>query len=286
VDFIVPVSEAERAQGDLNPSTARAAHVAMATHGVTILRGAFDMAAVDAMHREFAVQFGGLDLAAMQALADQPPPTAVTEVGGARFEIVVRMRGAFGVDAFANPLIVNFLGKLLGHDMRLSGLTTVVSYPGADTQNMHRDHGHLFPERGVGPQLPTYAVNVSVPLIDVNEQTGPTALWPGSHRWPEGAPPPANGAVLVPFLRGDAILIDYRTGHAGLPNRGGQTRPILYMVYVRPWFFDDVNHPGRSPLNMSLAEYEALPESVKPLLLRARAQALRAGFLAEMTASA
>lgn len=285
MDFIIPVSEAERAQGDLNPSTARAAHVAMASHGVAILRGAFDRDAVDAMHGEFAVQYGGCDLATMKALADKPPPTAVTEVGGSRFEIVLRMRGAFGPKAFANPLIVNFLSRLLGNDMRLSGLTAVVSYPGADAQNMHRDHGHLFPERDVGPGLPTYAVNVSVPLIDVDEMTGPTALWPGSHRWPEGATPPARGGVVVPFLRGDAILIDYRTGHGGIPNRGSHARPILYMVYCRPWFFDDVNHPGRSPLALSLAEFDALPENLKPLLTRARSQALRAGFLAEMTAN-
>jgi hypothetical protein len=286
VDFIIPISDAERAQGDLNPSTARAVHVAMASHGVAILRGAFAIDTVDAMRHEFEAQFGGLDLAAIKALADQPPPTAVTEVGGARFEIVLRMRGAFGPAAFANPVIVNFLGRLLGPEMRLSGLTAVASYPGADAQNMHRDHSHLFPDRDVGPGLPVYAVNVSVPLIDVDEMTGPTALWPGSHRWPEGAAPPAQGAALVPFLRGDAILIDYRTGHAGIPNRGGRMRPILYMVYARPWFFDDVNHPGRSPLAMSLADYEALPENLKPLLARVRGQALRALFLAEMAAGA
>ena len=53
MDFIIPVSEGERARGDLNPSTARAVHTAMAAHGVAILRGAFSTDAIDGL-REVA----------------------------------------------------------------------------------------------------------------------------------------------------------------------------------------------------------------------------------------
>ena len=280
MDLLVPVSEAERTRGELNSATARAAYAALANWGAVILRGAFATGTIDGLRSEFAAQFGGQDLAGMKALADQPPPTAVTEVGLARFEIVLRMAGAFGPQIYANPIITKLLAPLMGGDMRLSGFTAVASYPGADAQRMHRDHAHLFGDRGVGPQLPVYAVNVAVPLVDVDEQTGPTALWPGSHRWPDGVQPPPNSMAVLPFQRGDAILIDYRTAHAGMPNQSAAARPILYMVYARPWFFDDVNHPGRSPLNMDLAEFSALPDETKPLLLRAYAQAMRARFLA------
>jgi len=61
--------------------------------------------------------------------------------------------------------------------------------------------------------------------------------------------------------RGDCVMLDYRTLHAGLPNLSQQARPIVYMVYARPWFFDDVNHINRIPLDMPVEHYEALPAS-------------------------
>jgi hypothetical protein len=76
--------------------------------------------------------------------------------------------------------------------------------------------------------------------------------------------------------RGDCVMLDYRTLHAGLPNLSGRARPIVYMVYARPWFFDDVNHTNRIPLDMSIEHYEQLPASVHPLLIRAYSHATRA----------
>jgi uncharacterized protein YecA (UPF0149 family) len=64
--------------------------------------------------------------------------------------------------------------------------------------------------------------------------------------------------------------------HAGLPNASRQARPIVYMVYSRPWFFDHANHLGRMPLDMSIERYNELPESVRPLLIRAYSYAARA----------
>ena len=75
--------------------------------------------------------------------------------------------------------------------------------------------------------------------------------------------------------RGDCVMLDYRTLHAGLPNLGGRARPIVYMVYARPWFFDDVNHKWRIPLDMPIEHYEELPASVRPLLIRAHTHAMR-----------
>ena len=75
--------------------------------------------------------------------------------------------------------------------------------------------------------------------------------------------------------RGDLMLLDYRTLHAGLPNASGQPRPIVYMVYARPWFFDHGNHVTRIPLDMPLERFSELPESVRPLLVRAFSYATR-----------
>ena len=134
---------------------------------------------------------------------------------------------------------------------------------------------HLFFQPGVGPNLPVYAVNVAVPLIDVDLETGPTGVWLGSHRSPQDTKALNSALTACAWRRGDCLLLDYRTLHAGLANLNGKARPIVYMVYARPWFFDDVNHVNRISLDMPLERYEELPESVRPLLLRAFSYATR-----------
>ena len=276
MDWIVPVSEAERARQALSASTAQAARAALAAHGCLILRGVFEAAHVDGLMAEFMARYGAIDAAAMLALARRPAPNPMAQVGDRRFEIALKMSGAFGdANLFANPLLLGLLKPILGQDMRLSGFTAVASHPGASTQHVHRDHDVLFAEPGLNPGLPAYAINVSVPLIDVDLQTGPTALWPGSHRWPSAIPDAAT-ATTVPFQRGDCVLLDYRTYHTGLANRGSRLRPILYMVYARTWFFDEANHIGRTSLDMALDQFDPLPEPTKHLLMRVFSQAMRA----------
>ena len=275
--YIVPVSEEERAIGQLSKASSDAAYSAMNTQGFVILRGAFATSTIHEMYGEYQAQYGAFDLPGMQALANKPGP--VLEVGKGRFEIVMRLTGAFDMRAYANPLLLRFLIPLMGQAMRLSGVSTVTSYPGSDMQRMHRDSGQLFPEYSVGPMLPTYAINVTVPLIDVDATIGPTGVWPGTHRMTDDKRPPAETIHVIPFQRGDAILIDYRTLHAGMANTSQTVRPILYMVYARQWFFDDVNHPQRSPLDMPLENFLALPEDIRPLLMRAYSQIMRAKML-------
>ena len=38
-------------------------------------------------------------------------------------------------------------------------------------------------DAGISSLLPAYALTVVVPLIDMDECHGTTAVWPGSHRW-------------------------------------------------------------------------------------------------------
>ena len=277
MDHIVSVSGDERARGMLAPDTARSALGALTEHGCVLLRGAFALELIDGLYREFLERYGALDAAGMAERAASPPPNRFLEVGTARYEITLAMQGAFAnPQFFANPLLTRFLLPLLGTDMRLSGLTTVVSHPGAGQQHTHRDHPHLFTEQQTGPGLPTYAINVSLPLIDVDLQIGPTGVWLGSQRWPQQQEAPAQAMTALAVQRGDCVLIDYRTLHAGLPNRSTRVRPILYLVYARTWFYDEVNHVARRSLDMSLEQYEALPAYARPLLQRAYSQAIRA----------
>ena len=275
MDWVVAVSASETAGGELAPETDAAARAALQEHGCILLRGAFPAATIEAMYQEYTAQLGTLDLAAIEAEAKKPPPNRIMYVGGARYDTTLRMTGAFGrPDVFANPLLLKFLRPLLGKDMRLNSFTAVASYPGAPQQAPHRDHDYLFPQPGVAANLPIYAVNVAVPLIDVDLETGPTGVWLGSHRSGQVVAVQGKDMTAAPLQRGDCMILDYRTLHTGLPNRSGRARPIVYMVYGRRWFFDDVNYINRIPLDMPIEQYHQLPESLRPLLVRAFSYAM------------
>jgi Phytanoyl-CoA dioxygenase (PhyH)/SEC-C motif len=277
MDWIVAVSADETASREFAPETEAAAHAAFREHGCVLLRGMFPPATIEAMHREYVAQFGTLDVVAMGAEADKPAPNRFLSVGGSRCDITLRMTGAFGrPDVFANDRLLKFLAPLLGKELQLSNFTAVVSHPGAPRQHVHRDQGHLFPEFFVGPDLPVYAVNAAVPLIDVDLRTGPTGVWLGSHRWAEDSAAQIETMTITALQRGDCMLLDYRTLHAGMPNASRQIRPIIYMVYARPWFFDNANHISRIPLDMPIEHYNKLPASLRPLLTRAFSYAARA----------
>jgi hypothetical protein len=225
------------------------------------------------MHREFSAQFGTADLTRMRELAAGPAPKRLMQVSDARYDIVLRMTGAFGSpEVFANGLLVQLLRPLLGQHMLLNSLTAVVSHPNAKPQHIHRDYPHLF---DYGRDLPAHAVTAVVPLIDVDVATGPTGVLLGSHLW-DGNEPPGQSMTVTALQRGDCMLMDYRLLHAGLPNRSGRARPMLYMVYARPWFFDQHNHLGtsRNPVDMPIERYNELPTSVRPLLARAHYNAM------------
>jgi hypothetical protein len=277
MEWIVAPSADERARGQWLPETQAAAHAAFHQHGCLMLPGVLPLPLIDAMHRDYVARYGALDAQAMLEQSQRPAPNPIGPRGKARFEITVRMNGAFGSPAlFANPLLYGILAPLLGGDMQLNSFSIVTSFPGALMQQIHRDHGHLFVnEPDVGPNLPVYAVNVAVPLVDVDLETGPTGVWPGSHRWRSGIEAQPEGVTAFPIRRGDCMLLDYRTLHTGLPNQGARVRPILYMVYARGWFFDDATHFGVNSPDMSLEDYRSVPEPARMPLHRALSQAMR-----------
>ena len=93
---------------------------------------------------------------------------------------------------------------------------------------------------------PAHSLVVFLPLCDLSETNGPTSFLPGSHqRWTSDAleaeaDAPGSSSAGAPAIldvdAGDAIVFDSRTQHAGGANRSKQARPILYLVFARPWF--------------------------------------------------
>jgi ectoine hydroxylase-related dioxygenase (phytanoyl-CoA dioxygenase family) len=206
----------------------------------------------------------------MPAAASQGGADPVREVGARRYDISVRVTGPFrDPRVFASAALLPIVSTLLEGSFHLSSFTVVSSYPGATWQDVHRDHPHLYTDNDLAARLPTYAVNVIVPLCDVGLRTGPTAIWPGSHRWPEGQVVSAEKVVGPETRRGDAVLMDFRTLHAGMPNASAMVRPTLYLVYACPWFFDELNHRQPRPIDLPPDPSVPMAAEVAPLLSRA-----------------
>jgi hypothetical protein len=191
-------------------------------------------------------------------------------VGEARLMLPVPIRPPFCDEALClAPKIHPLLMMLLGEELLIASYGSVVSLPGAPGQHLHKDHEFLFP-LPLGAELPCHAVTLVVPLVDIDRTTGTTALYPGSHRTPDtrGITP------LLPWMtRGDCFLMDYRLSHGGTPNPGQRARPLLYIVFSRPWFVDNVNFKEVPPLQLSPAGWRSLPEAVQPLFRRAQVPA-------------
>lgn len=193
-------------------------------------------------------------------------------VGDQRFMITVDVKGAFNrPEVYANEALSLILHSLLSDALRIASFGSVVALPDADEQAIHLDHPPLF---GVADdELPVYALTMVIPLIDLTPATGTTAIWEGSHRGAERFDllrrlmdsPDFSDASLPMAKQGDAYLMDYRVIHGGMANRSDVARPILYIVYSRPWFRDGFNFKSQNAVSISKKQLKKVPKQHRSL---------------------
>ncbi len=99
----------------------------------------------------------------------------------------------------------------------------------------------------------------------LDEFTGTTRFYKGTHRVAtERAEESGAQDPMVPL--GSCVLNDYRCAHRGLGNRSQVVRPILTLIYNRPWFRDFKNYGQQPPLRLSEGAYERMPSDLQPLV--------------------
>jgi hypothetical protein len=178
----------------------------------------------------------------------------VRDIGG-RYAAVLPFEGPF-LDArfYANGAVKDIMADLLGPGYCIGSLEAVIAEPLAGRQHQHIDGpirfdrvagGKKRPYKGNLSDLPPYAVTLCVPLCDVDEENGPTAIWPGSHRAALRARPPGQKEIdrkyPVEYMAGKfgrSFLFDFRTFHGGMPNYSREPRPLLMFVFTRSWYRD------------------------------------------------
>lgn len=237
-------------------------------NGCLTLEDSFDPERVRAMQSDFLENYASRDR--------QEVEKTCLRVGVERYMFSVQFREPWlDPDIYAAPAVLPIVREILGADCILQSVGVVCAYPGADLQHVHRDHPPLFAEAGgLNAFFPPYALHVVVPLVDLNEETGTTAMWEGSHRiksaqqeghWSQARADQLEGAILPTPKIGDCYFMDYRLRHTGTPNTSDQPRPILYLIYSRRWFLDRRNYDLQSPLDISPEDYDRIPEEHRPL---------------------
>lgn len=186
-------------------------------------------------------------------------------IGDRRALLALHMADGFGDPlVYANPAVVALARLALGRDAILESYGAVLSLPGAARQHVHRDGPALF-DSAISPLLPAHALTVALPMIEMNEQHGTTALWPGSHRWPKPDESKPSISPVVPV--GSCMLWDFRLYHCGTANQSERRRPFVYATYARRWYQDPINFEQGSHERLAFDEdfLDHVPENARSL---------------------
>jgi len=140
-------------------------------------------------------------------------------------------------------------------------VSVVYSKPSAPDQGWHADGDHQNGKHDVGLEIEgwkhladPYALCLFIPLIDLDEETGYTQFWPGSHiskglagfgKVAEITQSTWNGKQCK---AGDAIWYDYRLMHRGIRNTSTMLRPVLQILFKKKWYKEKRNYGKDSVL--------------------------------------
>lgn len=229
--------------------------------GTLFLQGAFDRCLIEKVSAACAQRY--------QSLSGKELRKRDAMVGERRYMVTVDIKKPFSSPAlYANSNLMPLLERLLSPHLRIVSFGIVVALPGAENQAIHLDHPPLFGLQESVNELPVWATTLVVPLVELNDEIGPTAIWPRTHTSPDRierleqlmATPDYSLAERPNTQLGDAYLMDYRLIHGGLANLSQQVRPILYLVYGRPWFRDGFNFSAQAAFSISKKQRKKVPK--------------------------
>ena len=247
----------------LKPETIDAAAKEIRQSGAIVVENAIDRQLIEHARKIFFEEYG--------RYLDGRKHADTLEVGSGRLMITVDIRPPFDSSLFfANPFLLPLLQAVLGKSLVVDAFGVVCSLPSAPQQVRHSDGGILFPSSGLDLVLPTTAITLAIPLLDMNEFHGTTKLWLGSHRKNEIG---KDDIGIEPVVQeGSCILWDFRVKHGGTANKSNVARPILYLTYCRPWWIDHLNFAKQkqTPLRVDKRTLARLSEDQKRLLARAQ----------------
>jgi hypothetical protein len=206
--------------------------------GYLVLRGAMDPALLRHVHQEVVAFMGSAERSRYQTPL----------LGNGRDEFGLPYRKPFNArELVAEKRVLAILDQVLGARYKLEHMSVINSHPGSSSQGFHKDFPALFSAfdrdasslqrdllSSVGKasrdaRLPPFAVKVSIPLVDVTAQLGPTEVCPGTLPVLSAATPSrvcANPLRAVSKL-GDVVFYDYQGAHPSCLHHWRVVHPYL-----------------------------------------------------------
>ena len=232
--------------------------------GYSIIRGAYDIRFVQNLFTAYKEEHS--------EKLDLEPTEKTNMVGHNRRAFSLNIRASFNdTKIYANQNIYPLIEDMLGKHLIVGSYGSVVSMPNSNNQHVHYDHPRLFLDadlEALGGNLPPYAIHLFIPLVEVNESNGRTRIWPGSHHLPSSEKDlliKKGESVENDLNIGDCLILDYRTLHAGIGNKSSQIRPLIYVIYQRAWFRDQVNYTHHESLLITEEELTKVPSQYQHL---------------------
>ncbi len=134
------------------------------------------------------------------------------------------------------PPVAKMAIHMLLPAFKVDSVGLLVAAPGAPDQKRHAD-AWLYPGTPLDRLLPPFAIAFALPLVTMDESSGRTAFWRGTHRG-VGDEPKGDYDFAPVVHPGSAILWDFRVFHGGLANVSDQPRPVIFTVLAREWWIE------------------------------------------------
>jgi ectoine hydroxylase-related dioxygenase (phytanoyl-CoA dioxygenase family) len=181
-------------------------------------------------------------------------------VGNKRFTVPLSVQAPFSdTDLIANPVMMDLLAEVMGVPPIVNAFGSVVTFAGANSQHIHREHPLLFASNDANADLPTIAVTVLIPLVDLDESKGGTQLWEGTHKKVE-LDEPEGESTIVYTKAGSALIVDYYTFHGGMSCKSEGMRPMLFISYSQAWFRDTLAFESHVACGITDVGEQQIPE--------------------------
>lgn len=265
------VTSAEWKAGELTPETLLSAQMNLKIKGYVVIEDVFDADQLSALKSRFSEL--------LEAYVEKTDPNR----GASRYGMPLPFEEPFASTTLvANPIILQVIRSILGEDVICSFFASDTALSGSQYQQAHSDVPPLFPEDNLS--LPPFCYVVNIPLVDFRPDNGPTEIWPyGTHLVGDPGVVPLPDFTRIQELResplgrfteeemspkqvitpaGSVVIRDIRMWHRGTPNRSNEPRPMMALVYNRPWY----NH---GVVEIDSAEFEGLSSEVKHVFRKA-----------------
>lgn len=168
------------------------------------------------------------------------------EFEGLQSERVYKLisRSPVFADLVEHPAALAALDRIMTPGYLISAFLAILVHPGETAQDMHFDDGFVQQPR----PRPSNMVSIIWAIDEFTATNGATEFVPGSHRWGDGHPAPADSDIEQAVMpAGSALVMDGLLMHRGAANTSSMDRLAITPQYCEPWARQQENHILATP---------------------------------------